>query len=157
MRALIIASAVSSGQRCRRGGPAVIPTAPLGGTEPNLGPLHPPARRGRVAEHICKEISFFFFCGNGIPPLPEQRYLHGAGANSCRRWSLKEGDDGCWASRQRLHHGELNRSRARSTESAELRKDTRGEGGNYPGRPWVGFAPQHGLAVRKTMIEEFAY
>lgn len=128
MRALIIASAVSSGQRCRRGGPAVIPTAPLGGTEHNLGPLHPPARRGRVAEHICKEISFFFFCGNGIPPLPEQRYLHGAGANSCRRWSLKEGDDGCWASWQRLHHGELNRSRARSTESAATERYTGGRG-----------------------------
>lgn len=127
MRALIIASSASSGQRCRRGGPAVIPTAPPGGTEPNLGPLHPPARRGRATEHIYKEIYFFFF-GNGIPPLPEQRYLHGAGANRCRRWSLKEGDDGCWASWQRLHHGELNRSRARSTESAATERYTGGRG-----------------------------
>lgn len=140
------------------GGPCRDSHSPPGRHRAQFGPPPSPSTEGAGGgAHLQGDFFLFFFCGNGIPPLPEQRYLHGAGANSCRRWSLKEGDDGCWASRQRLHHGELNRSRARSTESAELRKDTRGEGGNYPGRPWVGFAPQHGLAVRKTMIEEFAY
>lgn len=84
MRALIIASSASSGQRCRRGGPAVIPTAPPGGTEPNLGPLHPPARRGRATEHIYKEI-YLFFLEMGFLPYPSsvictERALIAAGA-----------------------------------------------------------------------------